>query len=40
MKSIPAKEKKKYITEAEYDRMTDKEIEENMDLIKESMSKW
>ena len=40
MKSIPAKEKKKYITEAEYDRMTDKEIEENMDLIKESMLRW
>lgn len=40
MKSIPAKEKKKFITEAEYDRMTDKEIEANMDLIKESMSKW
>lgn len=40
MKSVPTKEKKKYITEAEYDRMTDKEIEENMDLIRESMSKW
>ena len=40
MKSVVSKEKKKYITEAEYDRMTDKEIEENMDLIKESMSKW
>ena len=40
MKSIPVKEKKNFITEAEYDRMTDKEIEENMDLIKESMSRW
>ena len=40
MKSIPAKEKKAFITEAEYDRMTDKEIEENMALIKESMAKW
>lgn len=40
MKSIPAQAKKKFITEAEYDRMTDKEIEENMDLIKESMTKW
>lgn len=40
MKSIQAKEKKGYITEAEYDKMTDKEIEENMDLIMESMSKW
>lgn len=40
MKSTPSKEKKTFITEAEYDRMTDKEIEENMELIKESMSKW
>lgn len=40
MKSIPAKEKKAFITEAEYDRMTDKEIEENMALIRESMAKW
>lgn len=40
MKSIPAKEKKAFITEAEYDRMTDKEIEENIDLIKLSMAKW
>ena len=40
MKSIPAKEKKAFITEAEYDRMTDKEIEENMDLIRKSMAKW
>lgn len=40
MKSVPAKEKKTFITEAEYDRMTDKEIEENMDLIRMSMAKW
>lgn len=40
MKSIPAKEKKNFISEAEYDKMTDKEIEANMDLIKESMTKW
>lgn len=40
MKSIKAKENKGYITEAEYDKMTDKEIEENMDLIMSSMSKW
>lgn len=40
MKSIPAKENKAFITEAEYDRMTDKEIEENLDLIHKSMLKW
>ena len=40
MKSVPGKEKKDFITEAEYDRMTDKEIEANMDLIRESMTKW
>ena len=40
MKSTPSKEKKTFITEAEYDRMTDKEIEENMELIKASMPKW
>ena len=40
MKSVPAKDKKTFITEAEYDKMTDKEIEENMDLIKLSMAKW
>ena len=40
MKSIQAKEKKGYITEAEYDKMTDKEIEENMDLIMKSMPNW
>ena len=40
MKSVPGKERKDFITEAEYDRMTDKEIEANMDLIRESMTKW
>ena len=40
MKSIPGKKEKGYITEAEYDKMTDKEIEENMDLIMKSMPKW
>ena len=40
MKTVAGKEKKGYITEAEYDRMTDKEIEENMDLIRKSMEKW
>lgn len=40
LKGVQAKDKKTFISEAEYDRMTDKEIEENMDLIKNSMSKW
>lgn len=40
MKSTPGKEKRGYISPAEYDKMTDKEIEENMDLIRESMYKW
>lgn len=40
MKSILAKEKKTFISEADYDKMTEKEIEANLDLIKESMSKW
>lgn len=40
LKTIPTKVKKDFITEAEYDKMTDKEIEENMDLIHKSMSKW
>ena len=40
MKSVAGKEKKGFISEAEYDRMTDKEIEDNMDLIKKSMEKW
>ena len=31
---------KDFISEAEYDKMTDKEIEENMDLIRKSMQKW
>ena len=40
MKSVPSTEKKDFISEKEYDRMTDKEIEENMELIRNSMSKW
>lgn len=35
----PGKEKD-FISEAEYDKMTDKEIEENMDLIRKSMRYW
>ena len=35
-----AKKEKTFISEAEYDKMTDKEIEENMDLIRESMHSW
>lgn len=35
----PGKEKD-FISEAEYDKMTDKEIEENMDLIRKSMRSW
>ena len=35
----PGKEKD-FISEAEYDKMTDKEIEENMDLIRKSMRFW
>ncbi|MBQ8043420.1 MAG: hypothetical protein IJ272_04650 [Clostridia bacterium] len=31
---------KDFISEAEYDKMTDKEIEENMPLIRKSMLKW
>lgn len=31
---------KEFISEAEYDKMTKKEIEENMDLIRKSMLKW
>ena len=31
---------KDHISEAEYDKMTDKEIEENMPLIRKSMQKW
>lgn len=40
MKNPNPKEKKKFITEAEYDKMTEKEIEENMSLIRESMQQW
>lgn len=40
MKSVPSTEKKDFISEKEYDRMSDKEIEENMELIRESMKKW
>lgn len=35
----PGKEKD-FISEAEYDKMTDKEIEENMVLIRKSMPRW
>lgn len=34
------KQEKTFISEAEYDKMTDKEIDENMDLIRKSMQKW
>lgn len=34
------KQEKTFISEAEYDKMTDKEIEENMDLIRKSMHSW
>lgn len=34
------KEEKAFISEAEYDKMTEKEIEENMPLIRKSMLKW
>jgi len=40
MKSIPGKEKLDFISEAEYDKMSEKEIEENLDLIRQSMTKW
>lgn len=40
MKSVPGKEKQDFISEAEYDKMSDKEIEENLDLIRKSMEKW
>lgn len=40
MKSVAGKDKKEFISEAEYDRMTEKEIEANMELIKKSMEKW
>ena len=34
------KQEKTFISEAEYDKMTDKEIEANMDLIRKSMQSW
>lgn len=34
------KQEKDFISEAEYDKMTEKEIEQNMKLIRKSMSKW
>ena len=34
------KQEKTFISEAEYDKMTDKEIDENMDLIRKSMKHW
>lgn len=40
MKNEAEKFKKTFITEKEYDKMTDEEIEKNMDLIMESMKKW
>lgn len=40
LKTAVTKTKKTYITEQEYDKMTDEEIQENMDLIRESMTKW
>ena len=39
MNSNPGKVKD-FISEAEYDKMSEKEIEENMDLIRASMQKW
>lgn len=40
MKSTSQEGKKTFISEAEYDKMTDEEIEKNMDLIRKSMYKW
>ena len=40
MKSIAVREKKNFITEQEYDRMTREEIRANLDLIEKSMPKW
>lgn len=40
MKTTPGKEKINYISEADFDKMTEKEIKENMDLIRDSMQKW
>ena len=39
MNNNPGQEKK-FISEAEFDKMTDKEIKENMPLIRKSMLKW
>lgn len=39
-KSVKAKEKKEFISEAEYDKMTKEEIRANMDLIEKSMPLW
>ena len=40
LQSTPVPEKKTFISEKEYDKMTEQEIEQNMDLIRESMYKW
>ena len=40
MKSIPGKEKKDFISEAEFDRMTDEEQWKNLELIHKSLEKW
>lgn len=40
MKSTPGKEKRSYFSPNDVDKMTEKEIEENMDVIRESMYKW
>lgn len=34
------KQEKDFITEAQYDKMTEKEIEANMDIIRRSMQQW
>ena len=40
MRSSSQEGEKTFISEAEYDKMTDEEIEKNMDLIRKSMYKW
>lgn len=40
MKSVPSAEKKSFISSKDFDKLTDKEIEENMELIRESMREW
>lgn len=40
MKSTAVREKKNFITEQEYDKMTREEIKANLDLIEKSMPKW